>query len=37
MKTKNLVAKHAHQFNRSVIQKDRKSTYQRKSKHNQGY
>ena len=31
--TKNLVAKHAHYFNKAVIFKD-KSKYQRKAKHN---
>lgn len=30
---KNPVAKYAKQFNRAVVQKDRKNTYQRKSKH----
>lgn len=34
---KNIVAKHAGKFNRSVVQKDRKNTYSRKSKHNTQY
>ena len=36
MKAKNLVAKYAHQFNRSKVFKDR-TQYQRKPKHKDGY
>jgi len=33
MKVQNLVAKHARQFNKASVQRDRKSTYYRKQKH----
>lgn len=33
MKPKNYVAKNAHLFNKSVVQRDRKNDYTRKEKH----
>lgn len=33
----NLVAKHARQFNKATVQRDRKNTYVRKSKHKKSY
>jgi len=33
MKVQNLVAKHARQFNKASVQRDRKNDYQRKEKH----
>lgn len=33
----NPVAKHAHKFNRAVVQRNRKTDYTRKSKHKKSY
>lgn len=33
MKLKNLVAKHAHAFNKATTHRDRKNDYRRKEKH----
>jgi hypothetical protein len=32
-KINNLVAKHAHEFNKAVVMRDKKKDYKRKSKH----